>query len=489
MQQEEAVHKGFLLLPPVGKLLKKSWQHKYCLLFKASRFGIDRLEIYDAAESKDCKIITLENCVKIHAKTPTTFCVTTKTATHEFGTTTEQNLSEWLSAIQSVAFPDDVSQMSCLEEDNDLYCSSGEGVFNVRLHPSPASQRCGLESNKNYTLLLTPTAIQLRNIVDDRLLYTWPYCYIRRYGYKNGRFTFEAGRKCESGEGAFFLEHPRQQEIFRNLATKMKSMKSLIAGQSTPSLLDSTDQLQAALTMEARSRTPLPPSSTSQSLETLSKSQMSICSFSQSQPSILEIDKPTPLPLKPPRKSLPPKPGQAEPPYEIVGRKPSPARQHSTEPSPAKQHSTESEIITTDLDDEYMSWGEVRRELDKMKSVRLDFKIDSNVSPTTEQISEPAPQTSKEVTGEYSKLNFFGTFSKVISSRYKQVFIPSSPATSDTPTANFYDEVEVNDTKVISVESKEAAPKMKFEERKEEVSFHPLRNRDDYTLISKPKHV
>ncbi|VEN41563.1 unnamed protein product [Callosobruchus maculatus] len=234
MQQEEAVHKGFLLLPPVGKLLKKSWQHKYCLLFKSSKNGIERLEVYDAADSKECKIITLENCVKVHAKTPTTFCITTKTATHEFGTATEQNLNEWLSAIQSVAFPDEVSQVSCIEEDNDLYCSSGEGVFSVKLHPSPASQRCGLES-KSYTLVLTSTAIQLRTVIDDRLLFTWPYCYIRRYGYKNGKFTFEAGRKCESGEGAFFLEHPKQQDIFRSLATKMKSMKKLLSGESTPS--------------------------------------------------------------------------------------------------------------------------------------------------------------------------------------------------------------------------------------------------------------
>lgn len=150
----------------------------------------------------------------MHGKTPTSFCITTQTGSLDFGVTSEQYMTEWLSAIQGVAFPDEASQITSIEEDNDLYCSSGEGIFNVKLHPSPASIRCGLES-KNYTLVLTSTAIQLRNIMDNRLLFTWPYCFIRRYGYKSGKFTFEAGRKCESGEGTFFLEHSNQQEIFR----------------------------------------------------------------------------------------------------------------------------------------------------------------------------------------------------------------------------------------------------------------------------------
>lgn len=194
--------------------LQKSWQNKYCRLFKSSKFGIERLEVYDSVDSKEYKIITLENCIKVNGKTPTSFSITTKTGSYDFGVLSEHSMKEWLSAIQSVAFPDEVSGLTCIEEDNDLYCSSGEGIFNVKIHPSPVSVRCGLET-KNYTLVLTSTAIQLRNIIDNKLLYTWPYCFIRRYGYKSGRFTFEAGRKCETGEGTFFLEHPNQQEIFR----------------------------------------------------------------------------------------------------------------------------------------------------------------------------------------------------------------------------------------------------------------------------------
>lgn len=158
------------------------------------------------------RIITLENCIKITQRSPTYFSVITKTATYEFGTSSTSDLSGWLKALQSVAFPDDASKISSMEEDNDLYCSSSEGVFRVKLHSSKASLRCGLEP-KQYTLVVTSTAIQLQN--DGQLLYTWPYCFIRRYGYREGKFMFEAGRKCESGEGVFYLEHANQQEIFR----------------------------------------------------------------------------------------------------------------------------------------------------------------------------------------------------------------------------------------------------------------------------------
>lgn len=154
--------------------------------------------------------------MKINAKSNTTFTVTTKTATYDFNAPDNRSMSEWLSAIQSVAFPDNVSKITSIEEDNELYCSSGEGVFNVKIYPSPASVRCGLSEFKSHTLVFTSTAIQLRSSDDgNKLLFTWPYCYIRRYGYKCGKFTFEAGRKCLSGEGTFFLEHSNQKEIFR----------------------------------------------------------------------------------------------------------------------------------------------------------------------------------------------------------------------------------------------------------------------------------
>lgn len=197
-------------------LFQKSWHQKHCLLFKSSKFGIDRLEIYDGVDSTKqlYKIINLQDCIKIIPRSLTCFAITTNSALHEFEAPSSCSMKDWLSSLQSVCFPDDCSKITSVEEDNDLYCPSGEGIFNVKLHSSSASMRCGLES-KQYLLVLTNNSVQLRNCHDNILLFTWPYCFIRRYGYKNGKFTFEAGRKCESGEGIFYLQHSDQQEIFR----------------------------------------------------------------------------------------------------------------------------------------------------------------------------------------------------------------------------------------------------------------------------------
>ncbi|CAG9856361.1 unnamed protein product [Phyllotreta striolata] len=482
MEQEESIYQGILLLPPVGKILKKSWQQKYFMLFKASKFGKERLEVYDSQESKEpSKFISLENCIKVYSKSPTTFVVITRTNnaatnTHEFGTLTEYEMNEWLTAIQSVVFPDEVSKITSIEEDNDLYCSSGEGVFNVKLHPSTVSNRCGLE-NKNYTLVLTQTSLQLRNILDNKLLYNWPYCYIRRYGYKNGTFKFEAGRKCESGEGTFYLEHPNQQEIFRCLASKMKSMQKLLSGEASSPLLDVGDaQLHAALSMEARSRTPLPPSASQsiQSFSSMSDSTMSIKSSVESEhskPFVLRKPEPKPKlvqklkPTKPPRKFLPGnKATDSDASYEAVQK----YDQIEHRVNAWQTHGIDAPDHTEHLneEDEYMSWGGTKKEPETVKKPLAPAIITENTPADTGDTF-------------YDKLNFFGSTSKLnVKSHYKEAF-PSSfgPSVPEPPSFNDYDEVHFSD------KSEEVGKK------KDENVAHQFHNDEAYAVISKPKRV
>ena len=42
-------------------------------------------------------------------------------------------MSEWISAMQAVAFKDDFSRQT-IEEDNDLYCPSGEGELKCSVY-------------------------------------------------------------------------------------------------------------------------------------------------------------------------------------------------------------------------------------------------------------------------------------------------------------------------------------------------------------------
>lgn len=207
---------------------------------------------------------------------------------------------------------------SVIEEDNDLYCTSyGDGIFTVNIVASDIAQlQCKLEA-KSYILHLTTTEIQLKNIENNSMIVKWPYRYIRKYGYRDGKFTFEAGRKCDTGEGVFSLHHTNPQEVFRCMAAKMKSMKKLINGESLGSLDCGEHQLNAALSMEAGSRSPLPPSpihhqhhsdsDLNQSGHLIrgflsSNDSLNNVSMSSTSSSVIPLTKH--IPSKPPRKSI-----------------------------------------------------------------------------------------------------------------------------------------------------------------------------------------
>ncbi|XP_037807850.1 uncharacterized protein LOC119601163 isoform X1 [Lucilia sericata] len=271
MDVEVPILSGYLNVPtqsgfPLHRISKKKSCQKYCLLFKSSRYGIERLEICESKEDKNPKIVTLENCVKITQEPcPANLIhIVKKTGNLTLNAMNEDSLKEWVNALQTVAFRsknDTILTQSAIEEDNDLYCSSyGDGLFIVTLIPSEASIRCNIEP-KVYMLHLTPTELQLKS-TSDLSEVKWPYRYIRKYGYRNGKFTFEAGRKCSTGEGIFTLDHTNPQEVFRCMSSKMKSMKKMISGDCVKDSYE--NQLHVAASMEAGSRSPLPPSPSNQ---------------------------------------------------------------------------------------------------------------------------------------------------------------------------------------------------------------------------------
>lgn len=456
---------------------QKSWQQRYCYLYKASKFGIERLEVYDSydkAKGPPVRIITLKNCIKITPETDTRFTITTKanSCPYEFSAVNSDEKEKWLSAFQSVAFPDDVSAMTSIEEDNDLYCSSSEGIFNVRIHPSAASERCGLDSTTLYTLVLTSTAIQLKHTYDGAVLYTWPYCFIRRYGYKGGKFTFEAGRKCDSGEGTFYLEHSNQQEIFRVLSAKMKSMKKLLREDSNPSLplLECGDnQFHAALSMEARSRSPLPPSPTA------STTLHDIDSSTSSTSSILDSDKKTrPKPVKPPRKSLAIKQINT---YEPIDKYDKIEYRNDAWKTLGVDDIRHTEKPTLDNDDEvYMSWG--------------DQKISPRVTPALPRAPKIITQTSND--DNYDKLDFFGSSNKLnVKSGYKQISVASGLNTVAASTFNDYDEVQPAMEEIRLADDKHLGYALvrKTSGKEQKDVDHQFHNNEPYAVISKPKRV
>ncbi|EDV92045.1 myb-like protein U [Drosophila grimshawi] len=271
MDVEIPVLAGYLNVPTqtgfsLNRISKKKSCSRFCLLFKASRHGIARLEICENKDDKNPKIFTLENCVKITQEPPPANLI--QIVKRNLQLTLNTNSDDELRleyALQTVAFCDNSglhAAHSAIEEDNDLYCSSFDGLFIITLIPSEASIRCNIEP-RTYMLQMTPTELQLKSEDLKVTIAMWPYRFIRKYGYRDGKFQFEAGRKCTTGEGVFTLDHTNPQEVFRCMSAKMKSMKKLISGDSLSSIECGENQFSAAAGMEPGSRSPLPPSPSS----------------------------------------------------------------------------------------------------------------------------------------------------------------------------------------------------------------------------------
>lgn len=470
MEPDDEIKSGCLLFPPAGGNMfskfpkKKNWQQKFCILFNASIQGIERLEIYDNKDDVTSgaipKVLTLENCIKITHSSPNTITILTKSHTQQVCAQSEPETLEWVTALQSVAFRGrDSGPLSC-DEDNDLYCSSGEGVFSVKMCTSEASTRCGFEPMR-YLLLLTATAIELRDVNDNKLYATWPYRYIRRYGYRQGKFTFEAGRKCNTGEGIFHLEHPNQSEIFKCLSLKMKTMKQMIGN----------DNLNSPELSCPRSRSPLVGTRP----EDLNLSSLSFKTASVSSHQSASTERDT-APLLMPKPALKPKP--QKPPRKIVNlhkiSKDLPSssdesiefgrykkldnyepidqvkREHSPPSVPYDKVEVRSEAWRTLGIDDPDHTEFTPNLADSPNCMKLISRSQDNLNTSGPDSSRiillPSPVVDPE-DENYDRLQYFGSTSKLNkSSRYKKIearpttLALSEPKNKDT--WNDYDEVE-----------------------------------------------
>ncbi|XP_016159048.1 PREDICTED: docking protein 2 [Ficedula albicollis] len=79
-----------------------------------------------------------------------------------------------------------------------------EQSFEVTVRATPPSQRCRLRGR----CILRAAEESLE------LLCRWPYRFLRRFGRDKVTFSFEAGRRCSSGEGNFEFDTRQGNEIF-----------------------------------------------------------------------------------------------------------------------------------------------------------------------------------------------------------------------------------------------------------------------------------
>ena len=97
-----------------------------------------------------------------------------------------------------------------------------EKQYQVTIVPTEASERLSLHGH--YFLHVSALYLCLTSVTTGQRLLTWPLKYLRRYGRDHTKFTFEAGRKCESGPGVYFLGTQMGNAIFLQVHANVKTI-------------------------------------------------------------------------------------------------------------------------------------------------------------------------------------------------------------------------------------------------------------------------
>ncbi|XP_071314545.1 docking protein 3 [Trachinotus anak] len=247
---------GMLYLQGV-KFGKRTWRKMWMVLFKPSSTGVGRLEIYNVLDSNavtdqkkaarqktpERKVVRLSDCLSI---TPapkescpqgcTAFYLNTTQCTYTLASTASQ---DWLSALCLLAFQKDPggSDKGDLEkgngltmEDNDIYSSWKTDLtlppnrYQVTIYSTEASTRCKLAGE--YLVSPDEEALILLNCNTGHTIFRWPYRLLRKFGQVEGGFSFEAGRRCQSGEGVFILLTRHGSQIFQSILQQCSVQKS-----------------------------------------------------------------------------------------------------------------------------------------------------------------------------------------------------------------------------------------------------------------------
>ncbi|CAL8343772.1 unnamed protein product [Lota lota] len=216
----------------------KRWKRVWLMLFMESSCSIARLEYFDCKEGRQrsvCpQVIRLSDCIRVAAvnvdgcpKDNGTFLVETTDKLYVFAVDT-QHLADWTHTLCETAFP---SKKGSLQkrgskdegmEDNSLY-SSRETLrdFRVCVRRTQAAERCGLVG-----VCVLRTDAECLHLLDPnthQLLFSWPYRFLRRFGRDKTSFSFEAGRRCDSGEGSFEFDTRQGNTLFQALDTAIRA--------------------------------------------------------------------------------------------------------------------------------------------------------------------------------------------------------------------------------------------------------------------------
>ncbi|XP_005376505.2 PREDICTED: docking protein 3 isoform X2 [Chinchilla lanigera] len=248
MEPAETPVKDGILYQQHVKFGKKSWRKVWGLLYAGGPSGVARLESWDIRDGGlgpagdrsagpgrrgERRIIRLADCVSVLPadgescpRDTGAFLLTTTERSHLLAA---QHRQSWMDPICQLAFPgtgncsSGPGEAECPKrgvvpmEENSIYSSWHEvSEFPVVAQRTEAATRCQLKGP--YLLVLCQDAIQLRETSSPQALYSWPYHFLRKFGSDKGVFSFEAGRRCDSGEGLFAFSSSRAPDMCGTVA-------------------------------------------------------------------------------------------------------------------------------------------------------------------------------------------------------------------------------------------------------------------------------
>ncbi|XP_062977068.1 docking protein 3 [Elgaria multicarinata webbii] len=243
---EHPVKEGILYVqhPKFGK---KSWRKVWAQLFPDSPSGVARLEYFEGVSAEKAtlrkgerKVIRLSNCVSVeragdHSSPKETgpfyLCMMERSCL-----LAADQPDDWIECICQLAFqktpvlastPGNTPSPQPLMEENAIYSSWQEiHEFPVTVFPTEASSRCQLKGN--YLMAPLLEQLVLKDAQSEHVLYSWPYAFLRRFGQEKTVFSFEAGRRCDSGEGLFTFNTVRATEICKAVSAAIEHQKNVL---------------------------------------------------------------------------------------------------------------------------------------------------------------------------------------------------------------------------------------------------------------------
>ncbi|KAK3540008.1 hypothetical protein QTP70_022800 [Hemibagrus guttatus] len=261
--EEDIRKRGMLYLQQ--QRFGKKWRKVWSILYRESSCSISRLEFFECKdggtgtlEKSKCKqdnkkIIRLSDCVRVSEaaevdgcpKDCKAFLVETTEKTFVFAVETIE-LEDWMQKLCEIAFPMNWSERGAVRRnslpqdsddvsmtDNSLYCGKEAALrdFKVVIRRTDAAERCGLKGH--YLLRTDFDSLLLKETKTGEVYFTWPYRFLRRFGRDKTTFSFEAGRRCDSGEGNFEFDTKQGNSIFQSVEAAINLQKAGISQQQS----------------------------------------------------------------------------------------------------------------------------------------------------------------------------------------------------------------------------------------------------------------